>query len=116
MSLRENTDDPGTRRRALTQNGQHTAPGDSLDTAPALAIRARPCAAPPLEHGARGRIADGGGPETRLEARPCWSAGGDSGRRAGHRAGSDRGSPNHGSTLLSKRVMAQIRSRARVST
>jgi transposase InsO family protein len=33
-----------------------------------------------------------------------------------HRLGSDRGSPNHGSTLLSKRVMAQIRSPARVST
>ncbi len=33
-----------------------------------------------------------------------------------HRLGSDRGSPNHGSTLLSKRVMAQIRSSARVST
>src|SRR6478609_9149856 len=36
--------------------------------------------------------------------------------KAGHRAGSDRGSPNHGSTLASKRVMAQIRSPARVST
>ena len=30
--------------------------------------------------------------------------------------GSDRGSPNHGSTLLSKRVMAQIRSPVRVRT
>jgi hypothetical protein len=29
---------------------------------------------------------------------------------------SDRGSPNHGSTLASKRVMAQIRSPVRVST
>ena len=28
----------------------------------------------------------------------------------GYRLGSDRGSPNHGSTLLSKRVMALIRS------
>src|SRR5262249_18787741 len=36
--------------------------------------------------------------------------------KAGHRAGSDRGSPNHGSTLASKRVMAQIRSPARVRT
>ena len=36
--------------------------------------------------------------------------------KAGHRAGSDRGSPNHGSTLASKRVMAQIWSPARVST
>jgi len=33
-----------------------------------------------------------------------------------YRLGSDRGSPNHGSTLASKRVMAQIRSPARVST
>jgi hypothetical protein len=37
-------------------------------------------------------------------------------REAGYRLGSDRGSPNHGSTLLSKRVMAQIRSSARVRT
>jgi hypothetical protein len=35
---------------------------------------------------------------------------------AGYRLGSDRGSPNHGSTLLSKRVMAQIRSAVRVRT
>jgi hypothetical protein len=35
---------------------------------------------------------------------------------AGYRAGSDRGSPNQGSTLASKRVMPQIRSPARVST
>ena len=35
---------------------------------------------------------------------------------AGYRLGSDRGSPNHGSTLLSKRVMAQIRSPVRVRT
>jgi hypothetical protein len=40
---------------------------------------------------------------------PCWPG-------AGYRLGSDRGSPNHGSTLLSKRVMAQIRLPARVST
>ncbi len=26
------------------------------------------------ESGAHGRIADGGGPESRLETRPCWSA------------------------------------------
>src|SRR5271170_4367304 len=32
------------------------------------------------------------------------------GSEAGYRLGSDRGSPNHGSTLLSKRVIAQIRS------
>ena len=37
-------------------------------------------------------------------------------REAGYRLGSDRGSPNHGSTLLSKRVMAQIRSPVRVRT
>ena len=30
--------------------------------------------------------------------------------------GSDRGSPNHGSTVLSKRVMARIRSPARLRT
>src|SRR5947207_432806 len=36
--------------------------------------------------------------------------------KAGHQAGIDRGSPNHGSTLASKRVMPQIRSPARVST
>ena len=35
---------------------------------------------------------------------------------AGYRLGSDRGSPNHGSTLFSKRVMAQIRSPVRVRT
>jgi drug/metabolite transporter (DMT)-like permease len=34
----------------------------------------------------------------------------------GYRLGSDRGSPNHGRTLLSKRVMAQIRSPATVRT
>jgi hypothetical protein len=36
--------------------------------------------------------------------------------QAGYRLGSDRGSPNDGSTLFSKRVMAQIRSPLRVST
>ena len=36
--------------------------------------------------------------------------------QAGYRLGSDRGSPNQGSTLLSKRVMAQIRSPVRVRT
>ena len=35
---------------------------------------------------------------------------------AGYRLGSDRGNPNHGSTLASKRVMPQMRSPARVST
>src|SRR5580700_8121054 len=39
-----------------------------------------------------------------------------SGAWAGYRLGSDRGSPNHGSTLLSKRVIAQIRSPESVST
>jgi hypothetical protein len=34
----------------------------------------------------------------------------------GYRLASDRGSPNHGSTLFSKQVRAQIRSPARVST
>ena len=30
--------------QAVTPNGRHTAPWDGLDTAPALAVRARPCA------------------------------------------------------------------------
>jgi hypothetical protein len=34
----------------------------------------------------------------------------------GYRVGSDRGSPNHGSTVFSKRVMAQIWSPVRVRT
>jgi serine/threonine protein kinase len=38
------------------------------------------------------------------------------GLQLSHRSGSDRGSPNHGSTLLSKRVIAQIRSPVRVRT
>jgi hypothetical protein len=37
-----------------------------------------------------------------LRARPAAA------REAGCRPGSERGSPNHGSTLASKRVMAQI--------
>jgi hypothetical protein len=37
-------------------------------------------------------------------------------REAGYLLGSDRGSPNDGSTLFSKRVMAQIRSPLRVRT
>ena len=37
-------------------------------------------------------------------------------REAGYRPGSERGSPNHGSTLASKRVMPQIWPPARVST
>jgi hypothetical protein len=36
--------------------------------------------------------------------------------QAGYRPGSDRGSPNHGNTLASKRVMAQIWSPVRVRT
>jgi hypothetical protein len=35
---------------------------------------------------------------------------------AGYRLGSDRGSPNHGSTFFSKRVMAEIRSPVSVRT
>ena len=35
------------------------------------------------EPGAHGRIADGGGTESRLGQRPRWSAQGDSGRRDG---------------------------------
>ena len=58
------------------QNGRHTAPANGLDTAPALAVRAGPWVAPPLKPGTHGRIADGGGPQTRLERRMRWSAGG----------------------------------------
>ena len=36
--------------------------------------------------------------------------------RPGYRLGSERGSPNHGSTLASKRVMARIWPPAKVST
>jgi len=49
-----------------------------------------------------------------LATRSLWMPGTWPG--AGYRLGSDRGSPNDGNTLLSKRVMAQIRSPARVST
>ena len=42
-------------------------------------VRARPGAARIPEPGTHGRIADGGGPEMRLEARPRWSARGHSG-------------------------------------
>jgi hypothetical protein len=38
------------------------------------------------------------------------------GHSSAHHPGSDRGSPNHGSTAFSKRVMAQIRSPVRVRT
>ena len=37
-------------------------------------------------------------------------------RRTDYQPGSDRGRPNHGSTLFSKRIMAQIRSPVRVRT
>lgn len=39
----------------------------------------RPWPARPPEHGAHGRIADGGSPESHLEAHMCWSVGGGSG-------------------------------------
>jgi hypothetical protein len=45
-------------------------------------FRLRPWPARPPEPGTHGRIADGGGPESRLGARTRWSAGGGSGRRA----------------------------------
>ena len=35
------------------------------------------------EPGAHGRIADGGGPQSRLKQRPRWSAGDDSGGASG---------------------------------
>src|ERR1019366_283898 len=46
-------------------------------------FRLRPWPARPPQSGAHGRIADGGGPDSRLEARTRWSAGGDSGRAYG---------------------------------
>jgi hypothetical protein len=46
-------------------------------------VRARPWAARIPEPGTHGRIADGGGPQTRLEWRMRWSAGGGSGRASG---------------------------------
>jgi hypothetical protein len=46
----------------------------------------------------------------------CWSAIMITPVFDAYRLGSDRGSPNHGSTLLSKRVNAQIRSPVRVRT
>ncbi len=67
-------------------DGQHTAPVDGQHTAPAPAVRSRPFpsvrpAAP--DPGTHGRIADGGGPQSRLEARMRWSAGGNSDRGSG---------------------------------
>jgi hypothetical protein len=48
----------------------------------------------------------------------CWAGVPQARHRweAGYRLGSDRGSPNQPSTLLSKRVKAQIRSPVRVRT
>jgi hypothetical protein len=43
-------------------------------TAPTRAVRARPWILRVQEPGVHGRIADGGGPESRLEARMFWSA------------------------------------------
>ena len=54
--------------------------------------------------------------EARTFAGVCCAAMPIQRSEAGYRLGSDRGSPNHGSTLLSKRVMAQIRSPVRVRT
>jgi hypothetical protein len=71
------------------RNGRYTAPSDGQHTAPALAARPRPWPfLPPSvgftapKSGMHGRIADGGSPKSSLEARMCWSAGGDSGRRS----------------------------------
>jgi hypothetical protein len=58
------------------RNGRYTAPSDGQHTAPALAVRPRPWPFPPPsvaitapKSGAHGRIADGGGPQSRLEVR-----------------------------------------------
>jgi hypothetical protein len=52
-------------------------------SAPTLAVRACPCAAPPPEPGMHGRLADRGDPDFRPEARVCWSAASVSARRDG---------------------------------
>jgi len=46
----------------------------------------------------------------------CRAGRDDTCRRSGYRLGSERGSPNHGSALLSNRVMARMRSPTTVST
>ena len=46
-------------------------------------VRARPWTARTPKPGTHGRIADGGGPQTHLERRMRWSAGGDSGGASG---------------------------------
>jgi len=51
-------------------------------TAPTLAVRARPWISRARESGVHGRIADGGGPDSCLEARTRWSAARASGRRS----------------------------------
>jgi hypothetical protein len=53
---------------------------------------------------------------TGTSAGVCFADGHLHRSEAGYRLGSDRGSPNDGSTLFSKRVMAQIRSLERVRT
>jgi hypothetical protein len=66
-------------RREVGRTVSVTAP-----TGPVRGLfRARPWPARPPEPGAHGRIADGGSPESCLEARTRWSAGGDSGRAYG---------------------------------
>ena len=69
--------------------------------------------------GRRGRRGPGRRSRTRPEpraARPAATHPARAHSEAAYRLGSDRGSPNHGSTLLSKRVKAQIRSPVRVRT
>jgi hypothetical protein len=68
----------------MKQQVTEQKPGRTVSvTAPTLAVRAPSVDFKGKEPGAHGRIADGGGPELRLEARPCWSAGSDSGRSGG---------------------------------
>jgi len=63
--------------------GHGRKPGWTVSvTAPILAVRAPSVDFKDPEPGAHGRIADGGGPKTRLERRPCWSAAGASGGRS----------------------------------
>ena len=63
--------------------------------------------------GSAGSAGDGGGrPGTAARRYAIWTQQ----PAAGYRLGSDGGSPNRGSTLVSKRVIALIRSPARVMT
>ena len=99
---------PGDRPAAQCRPGQPGDPdrrGVFLHRRPAAATRAH-----------RGNARAGDRPRSDDTLTSRTEDGPPSVARPGYRLGSDRGSPNQGSTLLSKRVMAQIRSPVRVST